>query len=172
MRVLSKWFIWVSGATLVFTILGCPNREAGFESDPNSPNSTGTVGGCNPTISDLKFAQGEWEKLGDYVRVSFSYGTKCSAKETDGEVTIKVTNMDLPDPEADEASATYYFGTSNSKYVDYNSSSDTMWVDFKISEDSTATTFTFEVKFKDSKGYWSNALEEEIVYAELTESVD
>ncbi len=159
----------LSGSVVVAS---CATNPSGFEQDPNSASSTGTVGTCNPQISELEFLKGEWEDIGYYIRVRVAYKTRCFSDIEDGEVYVKITNLDANDPESDEANAEYRFGVAESKYVDYDTATKTIWVDFLISDDSLTTTYLFKVKIKDSDGYWSNELEEDVVYNDIDESVD
>ncbi len=166
------WLVLVCFVAGWMAVAGCTATPSGFEQDPNAASATGTVGTCNPQISDLEFLKGEWEDIGYYIRVMVGYKTRCFSDIEDGEVYIKITNLDAANPESSQASAEYRFGVAESKYVDYNSASKKLWVDFLISDDSLTTTYLFSVKIKDSDGYWSNELEEEVVYDDIDSSVD
>ncbi len=164
---------WLGAVWAVSLLLSCEPPEVGnFEQDPNGASATGTVGKCNPQISDLDFLKGEWEDIGYYIRVMVSYKTRCYSDIDEGEVYIKVTNLDAGDPSDPSTYAEYRFGVAESTYVDYSPSQKKIWVDFLIPDEATTTTYLFTVKIKDNAGYWSDPLEGEVVYDDLEESVE
>jgi len=168
---------FVSG--LAVTLVGavgllgsCTDDGAGFPVDPSAPSQSGTVGTCNPVISDLKFAKGEWAKLGNYIRVTFTYKLKCYADISGATVYVKVSNEDATST-GKPLDQEYQFGAADSTYVDYSSASKELWVDFSIGDDDTTTTFGFIVKLKDDQGYWSNELaDDDVVYVDIDREVD
>ncbi len=173
MRTRGRTARWVGWVWAMGVLLSCEGQQPGnFEQDPNGPSATGAVGTCNPQVSDLEFLKGEWEDIGYYIRVMVSYKTRCYSDIDEGEVYVKVTNLDAADPDADDASVEYRFGISESKYVDYSPTNKKLWVDFLISDDSTTTTYLFTVKIKDDAGYWSDPIDGEVVYEDIDESVD
>jgi hypothetical protein len=164
-------------SSILLGLVGCSVDQPDFPHGDTPTPSPSTTSSCSPAISALTFARGKSVDEQPLIRASFSYKLKCDADIADSSVRLHFTNVDIvklaekngqPVPPGAEA---YYEYPADSTYFKYDDDAKTLTIDTVITEDDTSTTFNFEFKLVDSNGYLSNALEEDVVYQDISSSI-